>query len=357
MGTTQSNTSGLARLTFVLSADLGETTEEEDVPASATTRPQALLRRTSMSLFQGEAQTTPTPRKRLPPTPPGYRWGPHMGSWVADPTKPIAIVDSSGTKLVIYRPQRPKRPNQIFATLGSSASSANSSPRSSIPNLATAIDDSEIEQSARSSQDPVSPMFGSSPNLMMSGLLNVGTGNEHLAGGPVLGPPEAFFPFANFDAGGNVIMDEDDDEDEDDLLNLNDFIDFGDDTDDSDNEGAVNEPHSPSAASMTSAVSASSKPENTSPGKQATPSLMDHLDKGVVTAFRRSQYNQKSVQRRPSGGSLQPVNPAFKGGRNATADAPLSPLKKRRLSDAFDGEQGTSPPYGVASKRRTLNTH
>lgn len=338
-------------------ADLGETTEEEDVPASATTRPQALLRSASMSSFQGGALTTPTPRRRLPPTPPGYRWGPHMGSWIADPTKPIAIVDSTGTKVVIFPPQRPKKPNQVFASLGSSASSAHSSPRLSIPQLASAIDDSEIEQSGRSSQDPVSPMFGSSPNLMMSGLLNVGSGNEHLPGGQVLGPPEAFFPFTNFDAGGNVIMDEDDDEDEDDLLNLNDFIDFGEDTDDSDNQGAVNEPHSPSVSSMTSAVSATVKPEETPSGNSSAPNLMDHLDNGVVTAFRRSQHNQKTAQRRPSDGSPQRANLAFKGGRHAAADAPLSPLKKRRLSDAFDGEHGTSPPHGAAVKRRILNTH
>lgn len=338
-------------------ADLGETTEEEDVPASATTRPQALLRRTSISSFQGRAQTTPTPRKRLPPTPPGYRWGPHMGSWIADPTKPIAIVDSTGTKVVVFPPQRPKKPNQVFASLGSSASSAHSSPRFSVPQLATAVDDSEIEQSARSSQDPVSPMFGSSPNLMMSGLLNVGPSNEQLPGGQVLGPPEAFFPFTNFDAGGNVIMDEDEDEDEDDLLNLNDFIDFGEDTDDSATEGPLNEPHSPSTSSVTSTVSAPLKPETTSSGKPSTPTLMDHLDKGVITAFRRSQYNQKTAQRHPSDGSLQRANPAFKGGRHAAADVPLSPLKKRRLSDAFDAEHGVSPPDGVAVKRRILNTH
>ena len=275
-----------------------------------------------------------------------------MGSWIADPTKPMAIVDSTGTRLVIYPPQRPQKRNQFFASLGSSAaSSANSSPRPSMSQLAIAVDDSEAEPSARSSQDPVSPMFGSSPNLMMSGLVNVGPGSEHLTGGQVLGPPEAFFPFTNFDAGGNVIMDEDDDEDEDDLLNLDDFIDFGEDTDGSDHEGAIAEPHSPSASSMTSGISATPKPAKMSSATPSTPSLMDHLDKGVVTAFRRSQYNHRPTQRRPSKGSLQRVNAAFKGGRRAAADPPLSPLKKRRLSDAFDVEKGANE---VAVKRRSL---
>ena len=280
-----------------------------------------------------------------------------MGSWVADPTKHIAIVDSSGTKVVIYYPHPPKKRNQCFAALGSSASSANSSPRPSVPQLPIAVDDSELEPSARSSQDPVSPMFGSSPNLMMSGLLNVGSGSEHLPGGQVLGPPEAFFPFTNFDAGGNVIMDDDDDVDEDDLLNLNDFIDFGEDTDGSDNEGAIEEPHSPSASSMTSGVSETLKSEEISSAKPSTPNFMDHLDKGVLTAFRRSQYDHKSAQRRPSDGLLQRASPAIKGGSHAVADAPLSPLKKRRLSDAFDIDKRESLPHGVAVKRRILNSH
>ena len=328
----------------MLPADLGETTEEEDVPASATTRPQSLLRRTSMSSLQESGSITPTPKRRLPPTPPGYRWGPTMGSWIADPTKPIVMVDSSGTKLVIFPPQRPKRPSQAIASLGSSASSANSSPRPSVPRLANTAYDSEIGLSACSSQEPVSPMVGSSPNLMMSGLLNVSCGTEHLTGGQVLGPPEAFFPFTNFDAGGNVIMDDDDDEDEDDLLNLEDFIDFGEDTDDSDIEGVIKAHHSPSASSVTSAVSPVDK--------SSASNLMDHLDKGVVTAFRRNQYNHETAQRRPSVGSAQRTNPAFKGARHATADVSLSPLKKRRLSDAFDVEEHL--PHDVDVKGRSI---
>ena len=276
----------------------------------------------------------------------------------------MAIVDSTGTKLVIYPPQRPKQRKQCFASLGSSASSANSSPRPrnlmtqyTFPSADPRTIDSEVEPSARSSQDPVSPMFASNPNLMMSGLLNVGAGNENLPGGQVLGPPEAFFPFTNFDAGGNVIMDEEDEEDEDDLLNLNDFIDFGEDSDDTDNEGAIAEPHSPSASSMTSGAEATPKPEKASPARATTPSLMDHLDKGVVTAFRRSQHNHKAAQRRPSDGSMQRAKLAFKGAKQAAADEPLSPLlKKRGLSDAFDVETGDGLPYGAAAKRRSLIT-
>ena len=225
------------------------------------------------------------------------------------------------------------------------------------PSADPRANDSEAEQGGRSSQDPMSPIFTSSPNLMMSGLLNVGPGNETFPGGQVLGPPEAFFPFTNFDAGGNVIMDEDDEEDEDDLLNLNDFIDFGEDSDDTDHEGAIAEPHSPSASSMTSGLEATPKPEKMSAAKSTTPSLMDHLDKGVVTAFRRSQYNHKTSQRRPSDGSMQRAKTAFKGARQAAADEPLSPpLKKRGLTDAFDVEKGDSPPHGVAAKRRSLIT-
>ena len=272
----------------------------------------------------------------------------------------MAIVDSTGTRLVIYPPQRQKERKQYFASLGSSASSANSSPRPR--NIMTQCNPpkthhNEPEPSVRASQDPVSPMFASNPNLMMSGLLNAGAGNENLPGGQVLGPPEAFFPFTNFDAGGNVIMNEEDDEDEedeDDLLNLNDFIDFGDDSDDTDHERAIAEPHSPSASSMTSGVDATPKPEKISSTEPFTPSLINHFDKGLVTAFRRNQYHQETTQRRPSDGSMQCAKFAFKGPRQAAADEPLSPsLKKRRLSDAFEAEKVDSP-HGLVPKRRSL---
>ena len=264
-----------------------------------------------------------------------------MGSWIADPKKPIVMADSSGRKLVMLRLQHPRRPNHTVTSLDSSASSADSSPRPSVPRLANTTNNCEIKQSASSSQDPISPMVGSSPNLTMSSSFDNGSGTQHLADKEILGPPEAFFPFTNFDAGGNVIMDEDDDEDEDDLLNLDDFIDFG-DTDDSDNDAAIKAPHSPSASSVTSAVSG---------GKSST-NLMDHLDKGVITAFRRNQYSHETAQSWPSVVSAQHTNPAFKEGKYAATDPPLSPLKKRRLSDAFDVEN--SPPHEVAVKRRSI---
>lgn len=278
-------------------ADYGETTDEDDVPASATARPQALMRRPSAS-FLDDTSAKPTPTQ----TSQTQRWGPRMGSWCIDPTKPLAIVDSCGKKILVCPARRPKKPDRVFEhILGSGTTSANISPRARLSNLATVPYTSDVDRSEASSQGLVSPVFGHPPAPSF-GFANNG-----------------IFPDDTDDTGfledDALLYDDDDDNDEDDPeagINIEDLIDFGDDGDDSELDLTMGDSR-PSSSS-------SAKTGSTGVGQSSSQSLLDHLDGTVVTAFRQTQL--------PAPVSL----------------SPLSPLKKRRLS----------PPFAGPSKRRLV---
>lgn len=277
-------------------ADYGETTDEDDVPASATARPQALMRRPSASMVDA-ASAKPTSAQ----TPPTQRWGPRMGSWCIDPTKPLAIVDSCGKKILVCPARRPKKPDRVFEhILGSGNTSANTSPRARLSNLATVPYTSDIDRSEASSQGLVSPIFGHSlaPGF---GIANNG-----------------IFPDDTDEMGflddHALLYDDDEDNDDDDPeagINIEDLIDFGDE-DDSELDLTMGDSR-PSSSS-------SAKTGFTGVGQSSGQSLLNHLDTTIVTAFRQTQL--------PAPVSL----------------SPLSPLKKRKLS----------PPLGGPSKRRLV---
>ncbi|KAL8914885.1 MAG: hypothetical protein Q9171_000512 [Xanthocarpia ochracea] len=274
--------------------DQGETTDEEDVPASATTRPSAVLHDSSTVALANRLVGQPLPREPTANLRPARRRGPTLGSFVTDPTKPIAVIASDGKQLIIYPAQRPSgRVGKVFSTIGSSGqSSVQASPQNVVakmvlPSHPTVTDDSELERSEMSSQDLATPMLSASPNLMMSGL---GLGRGNMLSGHAMGPPEAFFPFQSIGADGTMVLDgldvdydDDDDEDEDDgedLLNIEDFIDFGEDSEDSDPdaESIVESRQSPATSSPTQSGakldSVASSPTQSS--------FLDHLDRGVT---------------------------------------------------------------------------
>lgn len=277
-------------------ADYGETTDEDDVPASATARPQALMRRPSASMLD-DASAKPTPAQ----TPQTHRWGPRMGSWCIDPTKPLAIVDTCGKKILVCPARRPKKPDRVFEhILGSGNTSANTSPRARLSNLATVPYTSDFDRSEASSQGLVSPLFGHPP-VPSFGIANNG-----------------IFPDDTDETGfledDALLYDDDEDNDDDDPeagINIEDLIDFGDD-DDSELDLTMGDSR-PSSSS-------SAKTCFTGVGQSSSHSLLEHLDGTIVTAFRQTQL--------PAPVSL----------------SPLSPLKKRTLS----------PPIGGPSKRRLV---
>ncbi|KAL8843328.1 MAG: hypothetical protein Q9170_000186 [Blastenia crenularia] len=344
--------------------DQGETTDEEDVPASATTRPSALLRSSSSDL-NNRLAAQPLPKAPTSKLPPGHRWGPTLGSWVADRTKPIAVVASSGTQLIVYPAQRPSSSEgKVFPTIASSSkSSAQVSPRTPLsriaaPSYPTPTDESEMERSDMSSQDVATPMLSASPNLMMSGL---GLGSANLLSGHALGPPEAFYPFQSIGTDGKIILDttdvDDDDDDDDDgegILNIEDFIDFGEDSEDNDGEDGSN------TESLQSPMIGHSNLTDADPTPTVSPitptsghKFFDRLDKGVVTAFRRNQYDREPNGYRSSNASSSRIPNAIKSNAFVAASS-LGALKKRKLSSDFG-------PLSMAShafeKRRMVNPH
>lgn len=354
----------MPKLTHILVADQGDTTDEEDVPASATTRPSALLRDSSTSALNNRLAGQPLPKAPTSKLPPGHQWGPTLGSWVTDPTKPLAVVASSGKSLIVYPAQRPaRRDGKVFPTVASSGvSSAIPSPRTSVPKLTTpsrpiATDDSEVERSDMSSQDITTPMLSASPNLMMSGL---GFGSGNLLSGHTLGPPEAFFPFQSIGADGKMVLDgldaddeDDDDDDGEDLLNIDDFIDFGKDSDDSENEiGSATEGYQSPAVPVSD--QAKEKSTSTASPSPTTPThnLLDHLDRGVVTAFRRNQYGRGANGFLPSSASSFHAATAMKGNAFVASSSASSSLKKRKLGGGF---APPAPPKPMFTKRRILN--
>jgi hypothetical protein len=143
------------------------------------------------------------------------------------------------------------------------------------------VEDSEADAAE------LSPMIGSSANLMMSAMCTP-QGN-HL-GTQVYGPPEAFYPFVSIAADGTVTRDspsssyDEDDVDDEDLLNIADLIDFG---DDSSEDGEVEEDGSSSPANISSTPAPPSstpiRPTTATTEDQLHP-LLEHLDRGVVGA-------------------------------------------------------------------------
>ena len=149
----------------------------------------------------------------------------------------------------------------------------------------------------------------------------------------------------------NYLNDVDDDGDDDDvLLNIDDFIDFGDDSSEDGNQAAGND------SILTSPVTA----EGPSPVQLKTPSpddtvasdnLMKHLDKHIVSAFRRGQSHHQP-QPRPRHGNLALNSYALKNKRQAAANAPMGPQRKRKMS----GSLGHRPSFGgPAAKRRMIH--
>lgn len=234
-----------------------------------------------------------------------------MGSWIADPTKPIVMFDKDGTNLVLYPAQRPRKgpvkrpatPTQEYAPSASAAKQPqNIRTGASLNKFPLANSERDpISLSSPKRVAPVARMTRSEPSLMMSGLLHEGFGHERLPRHASEYSGEAF-AFMDFGIVGN---DDQDDDDGEALLNVNDFIDFGDDSEAS--EGLHGK-----SASFTTDQSSGAAPEKDEACGQT---LLDHLDKGIVTAFRRDHANV---------GFVGQDDLAIKGGRHAAASAALA---------------------------------
>ncbi|KAL9611997.1 MAG: hypothetical protein Q9167_003397 [Letrouitia subvulpina] len=217
--------------------DLGETTDEEDMPA--TTHPQALLRRQSSSSRRYRCAVTPTPTMDVN-APFSVRWGPKLCSWVVDPTKTIALIDRTGKHINIHPAKRPlSKDSEMFATLSSSSpSSLNNSPQSSAAKIMN------TEGSESSSVEPFSkavtrPIHSSSNNMMIPDFWK----GKYVNPKVIVGPPDTFSPF--IDQHGSSATDPfqgfddaDNGDSGEDVLDVGAFVDFGDDSDEGEFESS-----------------------------------------------------------------------------------------------------------------------
>ena len=281
-----------------------------------------------------------------------------MGIWIVESTKPCAVIDSTGENMIIPPATRPSKPNNTSMSVANSiASTANASPLNSQTVLATAPDDSGIDRSGFSSQASMyeynDPVLGPGSDMMAASAPLPTGHSRQLSMDQSFASPSVFLPMEAMETFGSF-FEQDDlndyDDDDDALLNIDDFINFGDDSSEDGDQAAGDD------SILTSPVT----PEGPGPVQLKTPSpdavtasddLVKQFDRHLVSAFRRGQPHHQP-QSRPRHGNLSLNSYALKGGRQAAANAPMSPQKKRKMSGSF----GHRPSFGVpAAKRRMIH--
>ncbi|KAI9371865.1 hypothetical protein BJX61DRAFT_485522 [Aspergillus egyptiacus] len=303
--------------------DDGETTDEDLPPPATITHPRSILRRdSSASLVPGVEEKTETTTRR--------RRGPIMGTFVADPHKPVALVDCTGKHLVIIPAYASSRHDWLESAATSVCGTANNSPRATTMHL---LDESDTDALVSPNMD-LSPMLASSANLMMTAL-----GNDIAPGGQVMGPPEAFYPSRDF-AIDSSFEEDDDDDDPEAQLNVDDFIDFGDGSSGDESDKAFDEE---ALASPMAVTGGTPTPNRSADPQQASSAerFLNHLDRGIVTAFRRNHNRYQALLRLPQHREFMPANspsrPAsvFRHARHADQ---RTPTRKRKASGYAGGE-------------------
>ncbi len=238
-------------------AEEGETTDEEYPPPESIARTRSVLRRPSWSSVDDADDLRTSGLMRRPALTGtggvGHRRGPSMGSWIADPSKPIAVVDGSGKRLVIYPAQNPspESPTLLDPPRSSDASTiGGGSPRGGT--RGGSISELEPDRNELSSQELLSPTLSPGARLMVGSLVpgrNATTStprhHQHTSSAEFIIPGRLFAASPLVAVGGGTkrsaahfdVEDDDDEDDDDDdemMLNVHDFIDFGEDSSDDD---------------------------------------------------------------------------------------------------------------------------
>ncbi|KAJ5722468.1 hypothetical protein N7488_000503 [Penicillium malachiteum] len=317
--------------------DDGDTTDEDLPPPATITHPRSLLRRDSTDslVAPSDDKTVNIPRRR----------GPIMGTFVADPHKPVALVDCTGKHLVIIPAYASSRHDWLESAANSMPGTANNSPRQTTLQL---IDESDTDAMASPNHIDFSPMLASSANLMMTAL-----GNDLTPGGQVMGPPEAFYPSRDFAIDSSFEDDEEDDPES--ALNVDDFIDFGNGSSDEEDMGNLDDEAliSPMAGASSMPNLGTPTPKRNSETQQDSNAerFLNHLDKGIVTAFRRNHNRYQALLRLPQHREFMPANsPARPASvfRHAKHTDQRTPTRKRKSSGYAGGE---------AVRRKLMDAH
>jgi hypothetical protein len=166
-------------------------------------------------------------------------------------------------------------------------------------------------------------------------------GND--AVGQVMGPPEAFYPSNRFSMDGSSGGYEDDDSE--DMLNVDDFIDFGNGSSDDDMEKDFDDVDDLVSPVLPSSIHGSATP---TPHRSTEPSqgnsaerLLNHLDQGIVTAFRRNHSRYQALIRLPQHCEFMPANSPSRPAsvfRHTKLSDPKTPIRKGRPNIYARGE-------------------
>ncbi|KAL2001402.1 hypothetical protein VTN02DRAFT_1808 [Thermoascus thermophilus] len=312
--------------------DDGETTDEDLPPPATITHPRSILRRDSTASLPATGDGNnrrPVSRRR----------GPVMGTFIADPNKPVALVDCTGKHLVIIPAYASSRHDWLESATNSLSGTANNSPRATTMHL---VDESDTDALASPGRPDMSPMLSSGANLMMTAL-----GNDATPGGQVMGPPEAFYPSRDFAVDSS--FEEDDDDDGEAALNVDDFIDFGNGSSDEETDKAFDDEGltSPMQGAGTPTPNRAAELHQTSNAER----FLNHLDKGIVTAFRRNHNRYQTLIRLPQHREFMPANSPSRHAsvfRHSRHIDPKTPTRKRKASGYAGGE---------AVRRKLMDAH
>ena len=250
--------------------------------------------------------------------------------------KPIAVLNPSTKKMMIFTPQRLSR--------------LDLSPESF--NLELAPD--------------CSPILSNPGYVMLGAMLSSNTFGDFINTQPY-GPAEAFFP-----VGSGLPLDLTDDSDyahepdeEESKLNLNDFLKFNQgSSDEEEEEEAEWNPESSPTRPQTAASGVSGADEAANNGEHP---LFTHFDNnsGVVGAFRRNQINQQLIySEKASSESLAFSTPyhygtlrGIKSGSMETVTTPITPARRHKRNASHVDPQGSPQQKRKASGGLAENMH
>lgn len=295
----------------------GDTTDEEEPVA----RP--IRRKTRKDLSEETSETSDVEIIK------GRRGHPRVGRFSLDKSskKPIAMVNPRTGKLMIFTTHR---------------------------NLGKGLDLSP-EQFQFPFLEPIqaSPILGNPGNIMMSGMISSNTFGDFMNTHAV-GPAEAWYAQAPENGLGDTSGSEGQAvDDEEKNLRIEDFLDIEDDSDSSDDQQDMDKEDGDEILCTPGRPTTSSSDVN---------SLLDHFEhnSNLVGAFRRDQAHHRLITRsKATHDSLAFSGPYFEGtlrgikdGRIATANVPISPLRRRKKAPEF-----TSSPLSSSMKRKATSDH
>ncbi|KAJ8132283.1 hypothetical protein O1611_g1343 [Lasiodiplodia mahajangana] len=295
----------------------GDTTDEEE-PV-----PRPIRRKTRRDLTE-ESDTSDVEIIK------GRRGHPRVGRFSLDKSfkKPIAMVNPRTGKLMIFTARR---------------------------SLKRGLDLSpEQFKFPLFDQTQASPILGNPGNIMMSGMISSNTFGDFM-NTHTIGPAEAWYaqiPDSNGfgDTSGSEGQAVDEEEKN---LRIEDFLEIDDDSNSSDDQQEIDKDEGDEILCT--------------PGRPTTSSsditsLLDHFEhnSNLVGAFRRDQAHHRLITRsKATHDSLAFSGPYFEGtlrgikdGRIATANVPISPLRRRKKAPEF-----ASSPLSSSTKRKAPSDH